>query len=487
MSKPKIDIESLTRLEQRVRREFEFIEHPSLDWMPQTYGPDGARALDVLIVGAGQGGTTLAFRLARDRVHEVLVIDKAVAGKEGPWRTYARMPTLRSPKDYTGPDLDVPSLTYRAWHEACFGEQSWLALNFIEVDCWAEYLLWVRKQTGIRVQSETELLEISPIVSVDRTLLAARLRESTGERTLYCRALVLASGQDGAGRWVMPDMVQTLPAAFYAHAADEIDFPSLRGKTVAVLGAGASAADNAAQALEYGAREVHMFVRRPKMQRVQPYRWLSFRGFFRHLCDLDDVWRWRFMQRILSMRESIPQATYDRMRRWRNFEIHVDATWHDVRLAGNQGVEQIHIDTTKGRFQADYIIAGTGIDIDFACRPELAPFAHQILTWADAYTPPPAEEDRRLGRYPYLSADGHYLEKQSGDAPFLRCIYDFTIAATMSFGPSGASINAMSTAVPRLAASITRQFFCEDTEHHWQQFLDYDTPVFVPSTIDENK
>ena len=47
---------------------------------------------------------------------------------------------------------------------------------------------------------------------------------------------------------------------------------------------------------------------------VQPFRWLTFAGFLRHLSDLDDVWRWRFMSRILGMREGFPQPTYDRVR-----------------------------------------------------------------------------------------------------------------------------------------------------------------------------
>ena len=54
--------------------------------------------------------------------------------------------------------------------------------------------------------------------------------------------------------------------------------------------AGASAADNAAMALESGAASVRMFVRREHMQRVQPYRWLTFAGFLRHYADLDDAW-----------------------------------------------------------------------------------------------------------------------------------------------------------------------------------------------------
>ena len=81
------------------------------------------------------------------------------------------------------------------------------------------------------------------------------------------------------------------------------------GKIVAVLGAGASALDNAAVALEHGASEVHLFCRRMTPQLVQPYRWLTFAGFLRHLSDLDDAWRWRFMSTILGLREGFPQET----------------------------------------------------------------------------------------------------------------------------------------------------------------------------------
>jgi len=40
---------------------------------------------------------------------------RAPEGREGVWVTFARMPTLRSPKDQTGPDLGLPSLTFEAW------------------------------------------------------------------------------------------------------------------------------------------------------------------------------------------------------------------------------------------------------------------------------------------------------------------------------------------------------------------------------------
>ena len=47
-----------------------------------------------------------------------------------------------------------------------------------------------------------------------------------------------------------------------------------------------------------GASAVHLLCRRTEIQLVQPYRWLTFRGFMRHFSELDDAWRWRFMRAI---------------------------------------------------------------------------------------------------------------------------------------------------------------------------------------------
>ena len=62
-------------------------------------------------------------------------------------------------------------------------------------------------------------------------------------------------GIAASGRWWMPPQVEALPRHLRAHTADPIDFAALRGKCVAVLGAGASAFDNAATALEDTTRQ----------------------------------------------------------------------------------------------------------------------------------------------------------------------------------------------------------------------------------------
>src|SRR6202000_3322481 len=78
---------------------------------------------------------------------------------------------------------------------------------------------------------------------------------------LATRKLVLATGQDGTGEWWMPDFIKALPADRRAAAPDDIDFERLRGRKVAVLGAGATAMDNAVTALEHGA-DVDLYCRR---------------------------------------------------------------------------------------------------------------------------------------------------------------------------------------------------------------------------------
>ena len=462
-------------LTAQVRRDLDRIAHPRLPWMQPKVAPDGKPALDVLIVGAGQSGLAIAFALMRAQVGNVLVIDKADHGREGPWLTYARMRTLRSPKDYTGPDLDVPSLTYQSWHEARFGADSWNALDLIPRELWAEYLLWMREATGIPTRNGWEAVDIAP--AGDGLVAVTVEREGGHRETLHARKLVLATGMEGMGGWWMPEFVSALPAHLRAHAADAIDFEALRGKIVAVLGAGASALDNAAVALEHGAREVHLFCRRMTPQLVQPYRWLTFAGFLRHLSDLDDAWRWRFMSTILGLREGFPQETYDRCARHANFQLHTGAPWLGARAVG----DAIELQTPQGPFRADFAICGTGVDMDFAQRPELHRFAANIATWADRYTPPPEQRNERLGRYPYLGSAFELLEKRAGETPWIGNIHVFAIASTMSFGPSGSSINAMTTSVRKLVDGLTRALFKADLERHWQSLLAYDVPQAVIS------
>ncbi|WP_207622914.1 NAD(P)-binding domain-containing protein [Falsiroseomonas algicola] len=458
---------TLAELEADVQRDLDLIAHPRMPWLqPKTCS--GAPVLDVLIVGGGQCGVVTAFALMRDKVRNLLVIDRAEEGREGPWLTYARMHNLRSWKDQSGPDLGVPSLTYQAWHEARYGRASWDTLRYIPKEYWNDYLLWLRRVTGVPVRNGVEARRITP-ARTDDGLPCLRIETSAGP--MLARKVVLATGQEDAGFWWMPDFVAALPPHLRAHAADPIDFDALRGKTVAVLGAGASAFDNAAMALEAGASAVHLFCRRAEPMVVQPYRWLTFAGFMRHLHEMPDEWRWRFMSHVLGLREGFPPDTYARVTRFPHFTMHVGRPWTDARV-GEDG--RAVVATTRGEMAADFLICGTGVKMDPARVPTLAGFADAIARWQDRYTPPAEEANARLSEFPYLAPDYSFVERVPGQAPWIRDIHLFGISTTMSFGPAGASINAMGMAVPRLAAGVTRGLFETDLPAFYAALRAYD-------------
>src|SRR3954471_7317195 len=121
-----------TRLEalaQRIRAESEMLAYPSRAWVKPLADAAGQQVLDVLVVGAGQCGLAVGQGLIRDGITNILLIDRNPEGLEGPWLTYARMNTLRTPKFQVGMDHGLPSLTTRAWYEAKYGPGSWEAVT----------------------------------------------------------------------------------------------------------------------------------------------------------------------------------------------------------------------------------------------------------------------------------------------------------------------------------------------------------------------
>ena len=175
-------------LTERARMDLACLNFPPANWVPPANGPDGKPMLDALVVGGGMCGQTAAFALLREGVRNLRCVDRAAYGREGPWATFARMETLRSPKHLTGPDLGVPSLTYRAWHEAKYGTPSWEKLHKIPRLDWAAYLLWVREAAALPVENDVEIA----CLNLHENFIEAK----TGTSTLYARKVVLALGRN---------------------------------------------------------------------------------------------------------------------------------------------------------------------------------------------------------------------------------------------------------------------------------------------------
>jgi cation diffusion facilitator CzcD-associated flavoprotein CzcO len=463
----------LAALAAQVHHDLEVLSYPGRPWIEARASSTGAPIHDVVIVGGGQSGLAVAFGLMRERVSNVLVVDQNPRDHAGPWRTFARMPTLRTPKYLTGPDLGVPSLTPRAWYEAQHGEGSWQALGLLPKEDWAAYLSWYRITLGIPVRSDTCVGALA-WHEEERAWSVPCHRDGVDE-VLYARRVVLATGIEGSGQWQVPAMVSAaLPRERYAHTRWPIDFSALRGKRVAVLGCGASAFDNASTALEHGAREVRLFFRRKQLVNVNPYRWAEFVGFLKHLGDLDDADRWRFILQIVRMGQLPPKDTYERAARHATFHLHPGSAWERVELVGDAVV----ITTASGKTECDFVIVGTGFVTDLRQRPELALVEPHLARWADRYTPPDGERHEDLMRHPYLGPGFEFTERTKGAAPYVRYLYNYTFGCLPSLGFGGASISGMKYSVPRVVGGITGSFFAEDRARYYDSLRHYDRTEF---------
>lgn len=111
----------LPALEARLQRELDLLCLPARHWVPPR-SVSGQPVIEVAIIGGGMAGLTLSAALTHLGIPAPMC-DRAPAGLEGPWATTARMETLRSPKELTGPALGLSRLTFRAWFEAQFGAE----------------------------------------------------------------------------------------------------------------------------------------------------------------------------------------------------------------------------------------------------------------------------------------------------------------------------------------------------------------------------
>src|SRR6218665_3161483 len=117
---------TLSALEASIRRDLERLDYPKRPWVLPRHARDGRAILDVLIIGGGQSGLAAAFGLQREKVTNLLVVDDSPAGFAGPWKTFARMHTLRTPKHVTGPAQNLPHLGIPVRHDPRSGAFTWL-------------------------------------------------------------------------------------------------------------------------------------------------------------------------------------------------------------------------------------------------------------------------------------------------------------------------------------------------------------------------
>lgn len=432
------------------------------------FGPDPANWVrpseadhDVVVVGAGQSGLGIGFALRRAGIGRVAVVDAAAPGRTGGWTSTARMTNLRTPKNWPEPEFGYPELSFQAWYELTEGERKYAQLSRIPRLVWARYLDWFERTVRVPVRHRTRLTAVVP--GARHLVLTFAVRAADGTETVRretTRKLVLANGIEGTGGPWLPPELDALPRRLLVHTGEHIDFGALAGRSVGVLGAAASAFDAAGTALEAGAAQVHLFVRRPDLVIQGGELGAVDVGARANYHRRDDAARWR--QKVLATRagRSVPLESVVRATAFPGFRVHLSAPW----LSARAEEDRVRVVAADGEHTFDFVIAGTGYRYDPHTRGELRAIADEIALWGDRYRPPADLADDALSRTPYLGDGFELVARRPGAAEWVGRIHTFSAAANVSFGYPIGDTQSLAHNIPRLVDALARDLYFEDQQ-----------------------
>ncbi|MEO0352651.1 MAG: NAD(P)/FAD-dependent oxidoreductase [Cyanobacteria bacterium P01_A01_bin.15] len=460
--------ERLQHLADSIAADIELLSYPRRTWDYSRH----TDTLEVAIIGAGYVGKSAAFGLRRHGIERVCVFDRCPPGQEGPWRTYARNATLRTPKNVTGGlDWGMPNLNFRRWCAARYGDDYWQRIRYIPRLLWADYLDWYGDVLELPIQNNTEVQDIRWHEPEQCFWLQTRHRGIPELRK--ARFVIFATGMDCAGGQNIPAIVQAnLPSACYHHTMDNIDFSRLAGQRVGIIGGGASAFDNALLVLQAGAKSVDITIRRPQLPNLNRIRWSEWNGYHRHFIDLPDAMKWAYSLAEVRVGQLPPPHTYYQTISHPRLTLYTNAPVKQLSYTAGTIVGQ-YGDLT---LHHDVLICGTGFITNLDDQLELKTLAPHIARWCDRYTPSPGDEHPAMARYPYLGKQLEFMPKSPEHGYLSRCYYLSSGAALLS--GYRANLSGLQFALPRVMYDIGRQLFLEHQDDIWAAFNAYDVKEY---------
>jgi cation diffusion facilitator CzcD-associated flavoprotein CzcO len=375
--------------------------------------------VEVLIIGAGPFGLSLASQVAHDEIDHVIL-----GTPMGFWESH--MPDgmyLRSECDWHLDPLHVDTIeAYLASRRLTQAEVMPLSLPF-----YLDYARWFQARKRIAPLD----VRVQRLNKGDGVFVA---QLENGEQ-IIARNVVLALGFEYF-RHVPDDLLPLLPPDRFSHTCDTVDFAPLRGKRVLIIGGRQSAFEWAALLREQGASSVHLSHRHasPAYQ-IADWAWVNplVAGMIE-----DPGW---FRRLPAAERDAVIQ------RMWGEGRLKVEP-WLEPRLAGDEitisprtrlvacdelpsGELGIRLDTGRA-FSVDHVILATGYKVALERIPLLAQgnLLPEIAT-----------------RNGFPALDTHFQTSIPG-------LYITSMAASQDFGPFFGFTGAVRTSAKLIAAGL---------------------------------
>ena len=299
-----------------------------------------------------------------------------------------------------------------------------------------------------------------------------RPRDRARSRAASC----VATGRAGLGGPSLPAFADALPRTRWAHSSDDNDYAQLAGLRVGVVGAGASAMDSAATALEAGAAHVHLLVRRADLPRINKGKGAGNPGLRAGLRA--PARRLEMAHPPLHQRAAGAAA----------------AQQHAARLAPRR----TRTSTSASRSRAVETrrrAAGAHLgradrarlpDLRDRLQGRLAPAADAAPHRAvhpDLEGPLPAAGRRRRQRARRVARPRAGVRvpaaRRHATAPGLERVHCLCYPATLSLGVITGDIPAISEGAQQLAGTLAGLLYAEDIEHHYERLEAYAEPEIL--------
>lgn len=459
-------IHSLDDLEKQLQYHLSLLRLPEPNWPTPRMHKD-KKIYDVVIIGAGMSGACAAAALKMRGIHNIVLLDNAQAEQEGPWATFARMLTLRSPKELTGPALGIPMLTFQAWYTAQHGKDGWDALDRIPRLVWHDYLQWYKKVLQLPVLNKQQLLSINSINTsqLNTPIAQLKIRDNTTGNTqhYYARHVILSLGMGGFGGPNIPNWAHNLPKELWHHSSEIIISPdTFKAQRLVVIGGGDSALDVVATALENGAQQVDLCIRGDAYTHINYSKALGHSGHregYAHLTAAQKSALLGFLARHATppSRGTVARVITAAQQRPEAFNIHFEYEIQQAQYNGNQLLLRGPKQGLEHSLIADSLILATGYKTDPRLRPELHSLVPHLRFYeANALAPNVPSQG---GVYPVLNQDFSFQARPDANYPLLSQIHCFMHAAILSVGRICGDIPGISHGANQMAQGIAAKIY----------------------------